>query len=53
MRSKELLENVGDNSESNERVTKKKLENQKKTLRIIQKYFVIEKQKRIMDEISQ
>ena len=40
-------------SESNKKITKKKHENQEKTLRIVQRYFVTRKEKEIMKEISQ
>ena len=52
MKSKKLLENKTDNSESNRETIKKKLENQQETSRIIQKYFVIKKEEEIMKEIS-
>ena len=41
-----------DSSESNGGVTKKKPENQEKTLRIVQKHFVTGKEEEIMKEIS-
>ena len=46
------MENKTNNLESNREVTKKKLENQEGTLRIVQKYFVTKKEKEIMKEIS-
>ena len=41
------------NSGLNEKTIKKRLENQEKILRIVQKYFVTRKEKEIMKEISQ
>ena len=41
-----------DNSGLNKKTTRKKLKNQEKTLRIVQRYFVTRKEKEIIKKIS-